>query len=368
MILPGFKFKLRSFDWVLFGAVFLLVLIGLTAIYSVSLGYEPPDFENFRKQIISLIVGSGLGFVVASMNYSAFRLYSRYIYWGAVMLLVLVLLFGTTVRGTTGWFNFFGFSFQPVELAKVALLLFLAKFFANRFQQFHEIRHIVVSLVGMLILISLVLMQPDVGSSLVLVGLWGVLLFLSGVRWRYWLLLLLVFLFVVLILWFGVFEEFQKNRILTFINPELDPLGSGYNVTQAIIAIGSGGFLGQGLGFGSQSQLKFIPESQTDFIFAVVAEELGLVGVILVLVLYLVVFWRLLRAAKRAPDDFGMYFLLGIAVLFLIHLTVNVGMNLGLLPVTGISLPFLSYGGSFLIISLLLIGMAQSVISRSDKT
>ena len=356
--------KLKKIDWILLSAVFLLSIIGLLAIYSVSLGYEPVDFANFQKQFIFLGLGL-LACVIASMiNYSAFRLYSRYIYWGTIALLVLVLFFGTTIRGTTGWFTIFGMSFQPVELGKIALLLFLAKFFSNRFQQFNEAKHIVVSLVGTVIMVIFVLLQPDTGSAAVLIGLWLVLLLLTGVRWRYVIILGLIFSIIVLGLWFVVFQDYQKDRILTFINPELDPLGSGYNVTQAIIAIGSGGLTGRGLGFGSQSQLKFIPESQTDFVFAVIAEELGLVGVALVLGLYTLVFYRLLRAAKKAPDDFCQLILLGVAVIFFIHLIVNIGMNIGLLPVTGISLPFLSYGGSFLLISYLLIGIAESVIVR----
>jgi len=170
-------------------------------------------------------------------------------------------------------------------------------------------------------------------------------------------------IFVVLFSWFFILQDYQQQRILTFLDPQKDPLGSGYNVRQAVIAIGGGQFWGQGLGLGSQSQLKFIPESQSDFIFAVIAEELGFVGVFFVFAFFAIIFLRLVIGAQKAPDDFGQFLLLGIAIIFFIHVVVNIGMNLGLLPVTGIPLPFLSYGGSFLLVSLALIGVAENIRS-----
>ena len=362
MLLSSLRAKFRKFDFLLFGSVVLLVVIGLTAIYSVSLSSENPDFTNFKKQLVYFGLGLIFILILSAINFSAFRLYSRYVYLGSIILLILVLFFGSTVRGTTGWFNFIGLRFQPVEIAKIGLLLFLARFFANRFHQFNQAKHIVVSLVGTMILVFLVLLQPDVGSASVLFGIWVLLMIISGVRLRYVATMLVSLALIVLLLWTFAFADYQKNRVLTFLNPELDPLGSGYNVTQAIIAVGSGNLMGRGLGFGSQSQLKFIPESQTDFVFAVVAEELGLLGVSLMLALWVLIFYRLIQSAKKARVDFGMYFLIGICCLFFIHLLVNVGMNMGLLPVTGISLPFTSYGGSFMIACFILIGFAESVI------
>jgi rod shape determining protein RodA len=354
----------RKFDWVLFAAVVLLIALGVAAIYSVGLSSEEPDFSNVRKQVIFGAIGLVLLFGISLINYSAFRAYSRVFYFLAVLLLVAVLFFGTTIRGTTGWFNILGLGFQPVELAKIALIVFLARFFANRFQQFKQSKHIIVSLTGTLILVGLVVLQPDLGSATVLLGIWGMLLLLTGVRFRYIAGIAVVAIIVVMSSWAFLFQDYQKDRIMTFINPESDPLGSGYNVSQAMIAIGSGQMSGRGLGFGSQSQLKFIPESQTDFVFAVIAEELGVLGVALVLGLWLVICYRLVRIAMAAPDDFGMFLILGICIAFFIHIVINIGMNLGLMPVTGISLPFLSYGGSFLITSLIMIGMAQSVAVR----
>ena len=353
-----------KYDWVLVAAVLLLFCLGLAALYSINLSQETLKFVTFKKQLMFGCLGFTLMFLISAVNYSAFRVYSRILYFITLGLLIAVLFFGSTIRGTTGWFAIGGYGFQPVELAKIALIVFLSRFFSNRFAQFSQAKHIIVSLVGTLVFVGLVLLQPDFGSALVLLGVWFLLLLLTKVKFKFILVLLVILAVVSLISWQFVFQDYQRERLVTLLNPERDPLGSGYNVTQSIIAIGSGQIFGRGLGFGSQSQLKFIPESQTDFVFAVIAEELGLLGVTLILVLFGIVFWRLIRAAKTASDDFGQLILLGIAFVFFIHLVINVGMNLGISPVTGISLPFLSSGGSFLITSFILIGMAQSVIAR----
>ncbi|MFA6537736.1 MAG: FtsW/RodA/SpoVE family cell cycle protein, partial [Patescibacteria group bacterium] len=209
-----------------------------------------------------------------------------------------------------------------------------------------------------------VILQPDFGSALVLLGIWFIMLLLTGVKKNILATILLVGVLLSGLAWGAFLQDYQKDRIKVFLNPTADPLGSGYNVTQAIIAIGSGNFWGRGLGFGSQSQLKFIPEAQTDFIFAVIAEELGFLGVAMVFALFGVIFWRLMILAKTASDDFGQFLIIGIMAVLLIHLTVNIGMNLGVMPVMGISLPFVSYGGSFLITCFVLMGLAQSVAVR----
>jgi rod shape determining protein RodA len=337
--------------------------MGLAAIYSIELSRENPDFSFFDKQLTFFLLGVVICFFASAVHHSIFYLYNRWIYIGAMALLILVLLFGSTLHGTTGWFVVAGFGFQPVELAKVALIVMLAKFFSNRFQQFSEIKHIVGSGLLTALLAVLVILQPDLGSALVLIGIWFLLLMLTKIRRRYIILMVCAIIFVVLFSWFFILQDYQQQRILTFLDPQKDPLGSGYNVRQAVIAIGGGQFWGQGLGLGSQSQLKFIPESQSDFIFAVIAEELGFVGVFFVFAFFAIIFWRLVIGAQKAPDDFGQFLLLGIAIIFFIHVVVNIGMNLGLLPVTGIPLPFLSYGGSFLLVSLALIGVAENIRS-----
>ncbi|MFH0988312.1 MAG: rod shape-determining protein RodA [Parcubacteria group bacterium] len=355
--------KFRHLDWILIAAVFLLFCLGLATLYSVGLS-QPEGVSNFHKQMVFGVIGFICLFIIGASTYSAWRVYSRWLYAVTLFLLVLVLFFGSTINGTKGWFQIGGLGIQPVELAKISLLVFLAKFFSNRFQYFQPTKHLIVSLGLTFCFVFLIVLQPDLGSALVLVGIWLMLLILVGLPGRYWIGLMLVFIILATLGWTVFLHDYQKDRIMNFANPTRDPLGSGYNVTQSIIAIGSGHWFGKGLGFGSQSQLRFIPEAQTDFLFAVIAEELGLFGVAVVLALWLTVFYRLILIARRAADDFGQLLVLGVACLLFIHLIVNVGMNIGIMPVMGISLPFMSYGGSFVVVSLVLIGMAESVAVR----
>jgi rod shape determining protein RodA len=356
--------NLRKIDWVLSLSVFVLFCFGLAAIYSVGLSQQSTDFSNFNKQIAFGVIGFFIFLFVSMINYSSLRVYSRILYVGAIVLLVGVLFFGSIIRGTKGWFNVGPINFQPVEFAKIVLIVVLAKFFSNRLQQFKVSKHVIMSLLITLSFVVLILFQPDLGSAFVLMSTWFILLVITGIPKKYLLILLVIFMVIMLVSWNFVLKDYQRERIAVFITPSLDPLGSGYNVTQSIIAIGSGQMWGRGLGFGSQSQLKFIPESQTDFIFAVIAEELGLFGVLFILGLWSIIFYRLIVIAKRARDDFGMYLALGVACVLFVHIFINIGMNMGIMPVTGISLPFLSYGGSFLVTSLVLIGIAQSVAVR----
>lgn len=356
--------NLRKFDWILLVAVFLLFCLGLAAIYSVGLSQTMAGINNFKKQIIFGVIGFLALFIVGMVNYSGWRVYSRTLQAISLISLVAVLFFGSIVNGTKGWFSIWGFSFQPVELAKIVLILLLAKFFSNRLQRFRAVKHIIISFLITISFVLLVMLQPDLGSALVLLGIWVILLVLTGLEKKYYLILLAAIVLIISISWNFFLVDYQQKRILVFLQPTTDSRGSGYNVSQAIIAIGSGNLFGRGLGFGSQSQLRFIPESQTDFLFAVIAEELGLFGVILILGLWAVIFYRLILIARRAPDDFGLFVVLGIATLFFLHLFINIGMNMGIMPVTGISLPFLSYGGSFLVVCLVLVGMAESVAVR----
>lgn len=356
--------NLKKFDWVLLAAVFLLFCLGLSAIYSVSLSETDNDFSDFKKQSVFGLFGFAVLLILGLKNYSWLRVYSKTIYTIALLLLILVLFIGTDIRGTRGWFSVFGLGIQPVELAKVALLISLAKFFSNRFYQFKVWKHILIGFFLTTIFAVAVMLQPDLGSAMVLMGLWLGLLVLSGTPKKFLIFLLIIFVVTALLGWQFFLQDYQKDRIVSFINPEADPRGSGYNVSQSVIAIGSGGVWGKGLGFGSQSQLRFIPESRTDFIFAVIAEELGFFGVSLMLFLYGVIFYRLFLIARSAYNDFGLYLVVGVIILLFLHLIINVGMNMGIMPVTGLALPFLSYGGSFLMICLVLIGIAQSVRVR----
>lgn len=360
MSIFGLQFStLRKFDWILISAVLVLVAISLSAVYSIDLS-RGEDLVFFPTQAIAF----GLGFLAmlaaGFLRSSVYRQGAKIIYIFSLLALLAVLFFGQTIRGTTGWFKFGGFSFQPAEFAKVALIIFSAWWISRQGRRFERSQFVVSS--GLLAFLPavLIMLQPDLGSAVVLCGIWFGLLFITGTKKRFVFGLLAIFLAVSIFGWFFFLKDYQKDRLLTFLDPQLDPLGAGYNVSQSIIAIGSGQLVGRGLGFGSQSQLHFLPEAQTDFIFSVIAEELGLVGVVILLGLYFLILWRLLKLAQKADDEFCSYLIVGVILLFFIQLLVNVGGAIGFLPVTGVTLPFVSYGGSSLIINLLLVGVAQS--------
>ncbi|OGY42046.1 MAG: rod shape-determining protein RodA [Candidatus Buchananbacteria bacterium RBG_13_39_9] len=363
-----FNAIIKKLDWLLLINVCLLIILGIILIYSVALGSQSEqNYLNFKKQIVFFIFGL-IGILIISLfiDYRILIKANAFFYILGVILLLSVLFFGKTIRGTTGWFNLGIFSFQPVEFVKIFLIIFLSKFFSDKARYIGQLKYLIASSLGVIVLMILVVLQPDFGSALILFGLWAILILLTGIKKSHLLLISSIILISSLILWFFVFQPYQKQRIMVFVNPALDPLGSGYNITQAIIAIGSGNLWGKGLTLGSQSQLKFLPESQTDFIFAVLSEELGLLGIILLLALFGFLFWRLLYYARKINDNFAIYLIISTCVLFFVELIVNIGGNLGLLPITGITLPFVSYGGSSLLANMILIGLIESVIARSQ--
>jgi rod shape determining protein RodA len=209
------------------------------------------------------------------------------------------------------------------------------------------------------------LAQPDFGSALILFFVWLAMIIMAGFNKKYLAVILLIILVLGAFSWLFYFKPYQKERLLTFLNPSFEPLSQGYNVAQAIIAVGSGGLWGRGIGFGSQSQLKFLPESQNDFIFGVISEELGFLGVILVFLFFGIFFYRLLVNIKKINNDFGIFFILGVMSLIFIEMFINIGMNIGVLPVIGISLPFLSYGGSAMLANLIMVGIVENIIIKS---
>jgi len=343
----------------------ILVFLGFAAIYSVALSQTGSDFLSVKKQGVALGVGLLCFFLLSFTSYLFFRSQAFFLYLLGILLMVGVLWFGITIRGTTGWFDLGWFSFQPVEYMKVALAAVLATYFQQQAKRCLGWKEIFSSAFFVVPPIALALLQPDLGSALLLCGLWLVLSFFAGMRRKHILFLFGLGVIIATSSWFFFLADYQQARILTFLDPSLDPLGQGYNVTQAIIGIGAGGWFGSGLGFGSQSQLKFIPESQTDFIFAVIAEELGFVGTFLLIGAFALLFYRLFVIAHRCRDAFGQYLLLAIGSVLFLQFVVNVGMNIGLLPVTGLGLPLVSYGGSSLVFYLGMMGLAQSVAIRS---
>jgi len=366
-MLNRIKLHFLNFDWIVFSAILLLSLFGLIEIYSIALGQETLSLLNFKKQIIAIIAGLFLFFSVSFLDYNFLKSFNRFIYGFGVLILILVLIFGKTVRGTTGWFDIFGFSLQPVEFVKIILIIFLARFFSNSAIRMRPWKSLFLSFLGTFGLVLLVLLQPDFGPAIIMLGIWFITLILVGFERRYFLIIIIPVLVGAFLAWNFYFKDYQKNRILTLLNPSENSLSEGYNVSQALIAIGSGGITGRGVGFGSQSQLKFLPEAQNDFIFSVISEELGFLGTGLVLLIYLILFWRLLMVVRKQKDDFAIFFILGAMVLIFIQMFINIGMNLGMVPVVGISLPFISYGGSATLANFILIGIIENIIIKSKS-
>lgn len=322
------------------------------------------NFFYFKKQLFYVAVGFFLMVVISFTDYQIFRNYSLFLlalHGLAILLLVGVLFTGENIRGTVGWFNFGGFNFAPVELAKLIIVLLLAKYFSLRHVEMYRLRHIIASGIYVGIPTFLVLLQPDLGSAIILIAVWLGIIIMSGIRLRHLLILFLIGAILSGIMWVGVFKEYQKNRILTFLSPQKDPLGSSYNLRQSIIAIGSGSFGGKGLGQGTQSTMGFLPEGHTDFIFAVIAEQVGFIGVLFLIILFLFLIYRILKAGWTANNNFSRLFCVGFSIVLFSQIIINVGMNMGLLPVVGIPLPFLSYGGSAAIMNFLGLGILQSI-------
>jgi rod shape determining protein RodA len=355
----------RRNDWLITLSILLLLSVGLTQIYGVSLGRGGVSLLAFRKQFIFAIIGL-IGYLFLSFSdYHRWRGYAAYLYSLAIVLLVSVLLVGSSVNGTKGWFNILGLGLQPVELVKIILIIYLAGYFSSRTVRADQFKNLFKSGIATFILTVLVLLQPDFGSALLLMAIWLVFILVIGFerKYLYWLVGLMIL--SIIIGWSFLFTNIQKNRIRSFINPGHGAFSQSYNVNQAMIAVGSGRLIGRGVGFGSQTQLKFLPEAQTDFIFAVIAEERGFFGAGLVVILFTIIIYRALTILPKIKDDFGCFVIIGAVGLLAVEIFVNLAMNIGLLPVVGIALPLVSYGGSSLVSSLLLLGLVNSVIIRA---
>lgn len=364
----------KKFDWVLLGVIILLISIGLTLIYSVALSKVDnlnqsvgrlSEMINFQKQI--LFAGIGLVWLIflSLIDYRIFTKYGKFFYLAGVLLLVLVLIFGATIRGSRSWFTFLGFNFQPVEVVKFISVIILAHYFSRQSRPLGRWKQIISSGLLIFLFFGLTIIQPDLGSAMLLFLLWFGFIVIIGLNRYQWLAIGLLGLIGGSVLWWGVLATYQKERIFLFLNPSADPLGRGYNITQSIIAVGSGRLLGRGLGLGSQSQLKFLPEAQTDFIFAVLSEELGLLGVAVLFLLLIILLWQIIKIARNCRDDFALFTTLGIMLFFFIQTVLNIAVNIGLAPVTGVTLPFVSYGGSSLLISMSMVGVLESIKMRS---
>lgn len=363
----GIAWPIKKIDWILVGAILLLLAISTLSVASTSQA-RTGNFIIFKKQVIFVSIGLILLLLFSFIDYRFLRNYSAVVltlYVVSIILLVLLFVFGSRIRGATSWFRFgssaFGLGFEPVEITKFALIVLLSKYFSSRYIDFGLIRHIFISGFYVFIPTLLVLLQPNLGSAVLLILIWIGMMLISGIRMRHLFIVLMIFSILAGLGWRFFLKDYQKARILTFLTLNKDPLGHGYNVNQSIIAVGSGGFWGKGLGHGSQSQLNFLPEQHTDFIWATIAEEWGFFGISLVLILWGIIFWRLFTIAVGATTNFARLFIFGFMLLLLTHISINIGMNMGFFPVTGVPLPLLSYGGSNLITTLITFGIIQNI-------
>jgi len=349
---------LKSFDWWLMSSAFLISCAGL-----VTMNSFVGNSYFFEKQIIMVAVGFFLAFVLSFIDFRFLRRTSIVviIYVGILLLLGFLLISGQVTKGAKGWLDLGLFTLQPSELAKLGLIFLLAKYFARRHIEIANIKHIIISGVYAFILFVLVALQPDFGSAMIIFLIWLGMVLVSGISKKHLLIVFTIGVVAFAGLWMGVFEDYQKARIKTFIHPLADVRGAGYNAMQSTIAVGSGQIMGKGIGYGTQSKLQFLPEYETDFIFAAFAEEWGFIGVIFLFILYGIIVWRATRMALLAHSNFEALFALGFVIFVISHFTIHVGMNIGALPVTGITIPFMSYGGSHIIVECAMLGILMGM-------
>ncbi|MEI7777780.1 MAG: FtsW/RodA/SpoVE family cell cycle protein [bacterium] len=334
-------------DWRLFFATLPLLAAGLVTMNSFGAG----DNHFFTRQLVWIAISLCVFFCFSFIDFRFLRRTAVLVGLFLISCAMLGALFvlGHVSKGARSWFNVGGVAFEPADPIKIVLILILAKYFSRRHIEIANIKHIIVSGVYAFIIFALILIQPDFGSAIIIFCIWFGMVLVSGISRKHLLLVFMIGTVSFFGLWHFGFKEFQKERILNFLHPVANISGSGYNAYQSTITVGSGQFLGKGIGYGTQSRLKFLPEYQTDFMFAAFAEEWGFVGVLIAFFLFGVVIWRILYNATRGETNFEILFGAGLAIFFMSHFFINIGMNIGLLPVTGITVPFMSYGGSHLL-------------------
>ena len=347
-----------SFDWTLFFPAVALSLIGMLTMSTFGQGASLAS-----RQMLWLAIASGVYFVLSMLDMRFIRRASVVIalYGVAFALLALVLLVSDPVMGARAWFSLGPISFQPADLAKFAIIALLAKYLSRRHVEIGDFRHIIVSGVYTFILALFILIEPDMGNTIIFGSLWLGMMLVSGISKKHLALLGIIGIIVASVFWFEGLKPYQRTRIISFVNPASDIHGAGYNAYQAKIAVGSGELFGKGIGYGTQSKLRFLPEYQTDFIFAAFAEEWGFIGALFLFISFATLIFRILYNASKGESNFEILFGIGLAILFITHFTINVGMNIGLLPVTGIPLPFVSYGGSYLLTSFAGLGILMGM-------
>jgi rod shape determining protein RodA len=358
---------LKNLDYRLLLIVFILSLYGLLIISSASQGIGLDDsFYYVRKQIIGMLIGLVAMIVVLCIDYINFYRWSWYLYACNLIFLGLVLFIGSEGGGAYRWIDLRVFDFQPSELAKFIIIITLAALLLDYEDKPNSFSSMLVFLFHVLVPMVLIFLQPDLGTALVFIVIFFGMLYFAGISWRYLLPVVCTGLALLPFLWTRLLP-YQKMRLVVFFNPELDPLGYGYQLKQSMIAIGSGGVTGKGIYQGTQAGLRFLPEPYTDFIFSVLGEELGFLGAVFLLFLYFLLIYHILKIGSYSKDTFGAYICVGVAAMLVFQILVNIGMTLSIMPVTGIPLPFMSYGGNAMLVNMLSVGIVLNIGMRRHK-
>jgi rod shape determining protein RodA len=354
-----------NFDWTLFGLMLVIAAIGVVNIYSASASYKVLGTPYFLKQCYWICAGMLLIVIVCSIDYHLLEDIAYWSYGGVLLLLLVVLVMGKTSMGATRWLRLGFISIQPSEPMKIVIVFIFARLF-HRYPVFRglTLRDLAIPVLLLLAPVLLIMKQPDLGTAIMVMLIACSLFLYVGVRWTAVVTVVLAALPIVYAGWHFMLRDYQKNRVLNFINPERDPLGSGYHIIQSKIAVGSGGFLGKGYLHGTQSHLRFLPEQHTDFAFSVFAEEWGFIGCLTVMVLYLFLILWGLHIADRCKDQFGSLVAVGITAMLFWHMVINIGMIIGVFPVVGVPLPFFSYGGTSMVTSMLGVGILLNISMR----
>ncbi len=362
------KRALRRIDFVLLFAAIGIIIYSLIVISSAT-HVNTPGEERYwfvQRQGIFALLNVIIAILFLNFDYRGLAQYGKQLYIINLIMLAAVMLFGHAALGAQRWIQIGPISLQPSEFSKLIMIICLASILENRVGQLNSLSDLlpIAAYIGVPFL--LVLKQPDLGTSLVFMAIFFGMVIIAGIRWKILFGLCIAGIASLPLLW-QFLKDYQKMRIMVFLDPNVDPLGSGYHIIQSKIAIGSGLLFGKGLFEGTQSQLNFLPENHTDFIFAVVGEELGFVGAVVLLLLYLIIFWRGFQIAKDASDTFGRLLAVGITSMLAFHVLVNVGMTTGIMPVTGIPLPLMSYGVSALTTDILAISILMNIYMRKQK-
>ncbi len=353
----------KTIDWTLYLLPIILNVVGIVIIYSLT--YFNGKASLAYDQIVFACVGVAVMIVLTFIDYRNLKGVAIYAYIIGMLLLILLFFVGKSALGATRWINLGFFQLQPSELFKLCLIVMLAKYLSDNYEEI-KLKHLLMAGIIFLVPALLVLKQPDLGTFSVLFAIALVMILATKIKLKQLIAVGLVILIGACGAWFFL-KDYQKQRIETFLNPTSDPYGSGYNVLQSTIAVGNGGLLGQGLGQGPQSQLNFLPVAHTDFIFAGFAEATGFAGCFVLIALFVFFISRAINVARISKDSFGMFLAIGISAMFTFQMFVNIGMNIGIMPVTGIPLPFVSHGGTSLVISYAAVGILQSIYLRHKK-